>query len=145
MTSSSHNRFRLFSLLHLPKRMIPMTLLPFRQKINGQAHRHNSYTFTPLHLIIISILLSSSVTITTTRRMEKSLWWKNTIVIAYVVLWWKSINAIVLPSFVTVHDTLQNRECIFSLLYPLLRIRLKRQNPLLSYVRQKERERESIL
>jgi hypothetical protein len=31
----------------------------------------------------------------------------------------------------------------FSLLYHLLRIKLKPQNPLLSYVRQSERERES--
>jgi hypothetical protein len=33
----------------------------------------------------------------------------------------------------------------FSLLYRLLRIRLKRQNPPLSYVRERERERESAL
>jgi len=50
---------------------------------------------------------------------------------------------IVLSSPETVHDTVQYRYCIFSLLYRLLRIRLKRQNPLLSYVR--ERERESTL
>jgi len=49
---------------------------------------------------------------------------------------------IVLSSLETVHDTVQYRYCIFSLLYRLLRIRLKRQNPLLSYVRERERERE---
>jgi len=32
-----------------------------------------------------------------------------------------------------------------SLLYRLLRVRLKRQNPLLSYARERERERESTL
>ena len=44
---------------------------------------------------------------------------------------------IVLSSLETVHDTVQYRYCIFSLLYHLLRIRLKRQNPLLSYVQEK--------
>ena len=48
---------------------------------------------------------------------------------------------IVLSSLETIHDTVQYRYCIFSLLYRLLRIRLKRQNPLLSYVRERERER----
>jgi hypothetical protein len=46
---------------------------------------------------------------------------------------------------VGVHDTVQYRYCIFSLFYHLLSIRLKRQNPLLSYVRERERERESTM
>jgi len=46
---------------------------------------------------------------------------------------------IVLSSLETVHDTVQYRYCIFSLFNRLLRIRLKRQNPLLSYVRERER------
>ena len=46
---------------------------------------------------------------------------------------------IVLSSLETVHDTVQYRYCIFSLLYLLLRIRLKRQNPLLSYVPEGEK------
>jgi len=49
---------------------------------------------------------------------------------------------IVLSSLETVHDTVQYRYCIFSLLNRLLRIRLKRQNPLFSYARERERERE---
>jgi len=44
---------------------------------------------------------------------------------------------IVLSSLETVHDTVQYRYCIFSLLYHLLRIRLKRQNPLL-YVQERK-------
>jgi hypothetical protein len=48
----------------------------------------------------------------------------------------------ILSSIQTVHDTVQYRYCIFLLLNCLLRIRLKRYNPLLSYVR--ERERESV-
>jgi hypothetical protein len=43
---------------------------------------------------------------------------------------------IVLSSLETVRDTVQYRYCIFSLLNRLLRIRLKRQKPLLSYVRE---------
>jgi len=39
---------------------------------------------------------------------------------------------IVLSSLETVHDTVQYRYCIFSLLYRLLRITLKRRNLLLS-------------
>jgi len=54
--------------------------------------------------------------------------------IAYTALWWKSMIFIVLSSLETLHDTVKYRYCIFSLLYHLLRIRLKRQNPLLSYV-----------
>ena len=46
---------------------------------------------------------------------------------------------IVLSSLETVHDTVQYRYSILSLLYRLLRIRLKRQNPLLSYVREREK------
>jgi len=41
---------------------------------------------------------------------------------------------IVLSSLETAHDTVQYGYCIFSLLNRLLRIRLKRKNPLLSYV-----------
>ena len=48
---------------------------------------------------------------------------------------------IVLSSLETVHGTVQYRYCIFSLFNRLLRIRLKRQNPLLLYVRERERER----
>jgi len=49
---------------------------------------------------------------------------------------------IVLSSLETVHDTVQYRYCILSLLYHLLSIRLKHQNHLLSYVQERERERE---
>jgi len=35
------------------------TLFPFRQKVNSQAQRHNAYTMTPLHLLIVGIVLSS--------------------------------------------------------------------------------------
>jgi hypothetical protein len=66
----------------------------------------------------------------------------NTFFIACVALWWKSVIFIVLSSTETVYDTVQYRYCIFSLLNRLLRTRLKRQNPLLSYVQEKERERE---
>jgi len=48
---------------------------------------------------------------------------------------------VVLSSLETVHDTAQYRCCIYSLLYRLLRIKLKRQNSLLSYARERERER----
>jgi len=41
---------------------------------------------------------------------------------------------IVLSPLETVHDTVQYRYCIFSLLNRLLGIRLKCQNPLLSYI-----------
>jgi len=50
---------------------------------------------------------------------------------------------IVLPSLETVHDNAHYSYSIFSLIYRLLSIGLERQNPLLSYVR--ERERESTL
>ena len=40
----------------------------------------------------------------------------------------------------TVYDTIQYMYCIFSLLYRLLRIRLTHQNPLLSYIRDRERK-----
>jgi len=63
--------------------------------------------------------------------------------IAYAALRWKNMIFIVLSYLETVHDTVHYRYCIFSLFYYLLRIRLKRQNPSLSYVR--ERERESAL
>ena len=59
--------------------------------------------------------------------------------IAYAAFWWKSMIFIVLSSLETVHNTVQYRYCIFSLLYHFLRIRLKRQNPLVSYVREKEK------
>jgi len=59
--------------------------------------------------------------------------------IACAALWWKSMIFIVLSSLETVHGTVQYRYCIFSLLYRLLRIRPKRQNPLLSYVREREK------
>ena len=60
--------------------------------------------------------------------------------IAYAALSRKSMIFIVLPSLETVHDTVQYRYGIFLLLNRLLRIRLNRQNPLLSYVRERERE-----
>ena len=63
--------------------------------------------------------------------------------IVYAALWWKSMIFIVLSSLETVHDTVQYSYSIFSLLFRLLRIRLKRRKPLLSYyVRERERERE---
>jgi len=46
---------------------------------------------------------------------------------------------IVLSSLETVQDTIQHRYCIFLLLNHLLSIRLKRQNPLLSYVWEREK------
>ena len=52
----------------------------------------------------------------------------------------KRMNFIVLLSLEIVHDTVQYRYCICSLLYHLLRIRLKYQNPLLSYVQETERK-----
>jgi hypothetical protein len=52
---------------------------------------------------------------------------------------------ITLSSPETVHDTEQYRYCIYSLLSRLLRIRLKRQIPLLSHVREKERERKDTV
>jgi len=54
--------------------------------------------------------------------------------IAYAALWWKSMIFIVPSSLETVHDTVQYRYCIFSLLTCLLRIRLKHQHVFLSYV-----------
>jgi len=50
---------------------------------------------------------------------------KNTIFIPYAALSWKSMIFIVLSSLETVHDTVQYRYCIFSLLYCLLNIRVK--------------------
>jgi hypothetical protein len=46
---------------------------------------------------------------------------------------------IVLSSLETVHDTVKYWYCIFSFLNRLLSIRLKRQNPLLSYVRERQK------
>ena len=57
----------------------------------------------------------------------------------WAALWCKNTIFIVLSSLETVHDTAEYRYCIFSLLSHLLIIRLKRQNPLLSYVRQTEK------
>ena len=59
--------------------------------------------------------------------------------ITYAVLWWKSMIFIDLSSLETVHDTVQYRYCIFSLLYHLLRITLKRQNPLLWHVQERQK------
>jgi hypothetical protein len=47
---------------------------------------------------------------------------------------------IVLSSLETVHDTVEYRYCIFSLLCRLLRIRLKCQNSLVSYIQESEKE-----
>ena len=59
LTSSSHNRFRLLSLLHLPK-MILITVVPFRLKVNSQLQRHNAYTINPLQfLMVVNALLSN--------------------------------------------------------------------------------------
>jgi len=60
----------------------------------------------------------------------------NTFFTVYAALGWKSMIFIVLSSLEIVHDTVQYRHCISSLLNHLLRIRLKRQNPLLSYVQE---------
>jgi hypothetical protein len=60
--------------------------------------------------------------------------------IACATLRWKSVIFIALSSLATVHGTVQYSYCIFSLLYRLLRIRLKSQNPVHSYVRERERE-----
>jgi hypothetical protein len=57
--------------------------------------------------------------------------------IACTALWWKSVIFIVLSSLETVRNTVQFRCCIFSLLYRLMRIRLKCQNPLLLYVQER--------
>ena len=59
LTSSNHHRFRLLSLLRLPKKMILMTLLLFLQKVSSQTQRHNAYTITPLHLLVVGIVLST--------------------------------------------------------------------------------------
>jgi len=64
--------------------------------------------------------------------------------IAYAALRWKRMIFIVLSSLETVHNTVQYMYCIFSLLYRLLSIRLKRQNPLLSDVREREKVHCSI-
>jgi len=42
-------------------------------------------------------------------------------------------------SLETIHHTVQYRYCIFSLFNRRLRIRLNRQNPLLSYLREREK------
>jgi len=46
---------------------------------------------------------------------------------------------IVLSPLETVHDTVKYRYSIFSLIYHPLRIKLKCQNPLLSYIRETEK------
>ena len=58
LRSASHHRFRLLSFLHLPK-MILMTPLLFRQKVNSQAQSDNVYTIIPLHLLVVGIVISS--------------------------------------------------------------------------------------
>ena len=60
--------------------------------------------------------------------------------VACVALWWKRMTFIVLPSFKNVYVTVQYRYCNFSLLNRLLRIRLKCQNSLLSYLRERDRK-----
>jgi len=45
----------------------------------------------------------------------------------------------VLSSLETVHDTVQYRYCIISLLNRLLKIRLQRHNPLRSYIQEREK------
>jgi len=50
----------------------------------------------------------------------------------------KSMIFVVLSSLETTHDTVHYRYCIFLLLYLLLRIRQKRQNPLMSYGRKRK-------
>jgi len=64
------------------------------------------------------------------------------IFIAYVTFRLKNVIFIVLPSIETVHDTVQYKICIFSLLYRLFRIRLKHQNPLPLLVLERQRERD---
>ena len=59
LTSSRHHRFLLLSLLRLPKKKTKMTLLSFRQKVNSLSQRHNAYTITTLHLLIVVIVLPS--------------------------------------------------------------------------------------
>ena len=59
--------------------------------------------------------------------------------IAYAALGWKSMNFVVLSSLEAVHDIVEDRYRISSLLCLLLRIKLKRQNHLLSYVREREK------
>jgi len=63
----------------------------------------------------------------------------DTFFIAYAALWWKSMIFIVLSSFETVHDTVQYRYCILSLLSCLLRVRLKCRDSLLSYIWEREK------
>jgi len=59
--------------------------------------------------------------------------------IVYAAFWWKSTIFIVLSSLETIHDNVKYRYCIFSLLNRLLRIRLKRHNSILRYVREREK------
>ena len=53
----------------------------------------------------------------------------NKFFFAYAAVWLKSMIFIVLSSLETVHGTVQYTYFIISLLYRLLRIKLKRQNP----------------
>ena len=55
LTSSSHQCFSLHSLLHLLKKMILMTLLPFHQKVN--IANHTVTMSTPSSHFISSLLL----------------------------------------------------------------------------------------
>jgi len=62
----------------------------------------------------------------------------NTFFVAYAARCWKSMIFIVMSSLETVHDTVHYRYCIFSLLYRLVRIRLKVRIP---YFHTYDRER----
>ena len=91
-----------------------------------------------MYMYVSMISIVKHVTITRFFIVYAALWWETNFLFAYAALWWRSMIFIVLSSLETVHDTAQYRYCIFSLLYRLLRIRLKRQNPLLSYVRERK-------
>ena len=122
LTSTSHHRFRLLS-LHLSKMMILMTLLPIRQKLNSQAQRHNTYTITPHQW--------------SSQQQEE---WRScfdgkTWFLLLLQRFDGEARFLLLSSL----ETVQYRYSILSLFYRPLRIRLKRQNPLLSYVQDSEK------
>ena len=122
LTSTSHHRFRLLS-LHLSKMMILMTLLPIRQKLNSQAQRHNAYTITPHQW--------------SSQQQEE---WRScfdgkTWFLLLLQRFDGEARFLLLSSL----ETVQYRYSILSLFYRPLRIRLKRQNPLLSYVQDSEK------
>ena len=145
----SHHRFHLLSFFHLPKMMILMTLLPFHQKFNNQAQRHNAYTITTLHLLIIGIVLSSYHC----RHCHSNQWpsqqqqeWRSRFDGKSLFLWlmqcydgktWFLFFCHPLKLYMV-----QYRYYIFSLLYCSFRIKLKHQNPLLLYIRERQTERE---